>query len=190
MPIEESVLIKRAQAGDTEAFEAVIQPHQSHLLRLTYVVTGNREDAEDALQETLLHAYQALPRFRGDAAFATWLHRIALNTTRNWIRSQARASSERIGTRMSCVCASHSPDAEAQLLARERRSILRSAILKLPQHYREAILLRHYRDMSYEQMAQVLDVPLGTVRSRIAQGRKLILRELEKSGYLDAAKNR
>ncbi len=190
MPIEESVLLKQAQAGNTDAFEALTKPHLSHLLRLIYAVTGNLEDAEDALQETLLLAYQAVSRFRGDATFNTWLHRIALNTTRNWIRSQSRASSQRIGLRMACLCASHPTDPEDHLLASERRDVLRSAILKLPPHYREAILLRHYRNMSYAQIAQVLDVPIGTVRSRIAQGRKLILGELDKSGYLDAAQNR
>lgn len=183
MPNEESVLIGRAQAGDVAAFEDLIQAHQARLLRFVLIVAGNAEDAEDALQETLLQAYRALPRFRGDASFSTWLHRIAINTTRNWVRSQARASSERIGARMARIGATRPPGLDEELLQRERGRVLRDAILNLPEHYRTAVLLRHYQDMSYEEIAQATEVPIGTVRSRIAQGRRLLLDVLERSGY-------
>ena len=183
MAIEESDLIRRAQGGDVDAFEQLIEAHQAALFRMIRAITANVDDAEDALQETLLHAHRALPRFRGDASLSTWLHRIALNTTRNWLRSQTRASSERIGRRLARVGAEPEPRPEEELLARERRAIMRDAILKLPDHYRDAILLRHYRDMSYADIGQVLGIPVGTVRSRIAQGRRLLLEELEKSGY-------
>ena len=190
MPIEETVLISRAQNGDVDAFEQLIQAHQARVFRSIRAVTGNVEDAEDALQETLLQAYRSLPRFRGAASFSTWLHRIAINTTRNWVRSQTRASSERIGRRMAPVGAEPRRAIDEELLARERRAVLRRAILKLPEHYRDAILLRHYRELPYAEIAQVLGVPVGTVRSRIAQGRRLLLKELDNSGYFASPEER
>ncbi len=182
MPNQETDLIRRAQNGDIDAFEQLNASHQGPVYRLIRAVTPTVEDAEDALQETLLHAYRALPQFRGDASFSTWLHRIALNTTRNWLRSQTRASSERIGRRLGRIGAEASPSVEEQVLARERRSLLREALLQLPEHYREAILLRHYRELSYAEIGDVLKIPLGTVRSRIAQARRLLVDALENSG--------
>lgn len=180
MPYEESVLISRARAGDVASFETLVQEHQSRLFRLILVLCGNADDAEDALQETLLQAYRALPFFRGDAAISTWLHRIALNTTRNWLRRQARASADRIATRMVVSGSENTqPGPEQQFLARDHRRAVREAVLKLPPHYRDAIILRHYQEMPYEDIAEVLEVPIGTVRSRIAQARQLLLRRLQ-----------
>ena len=183
MPHDERALIKQAQQGDTQAFEALARQHQGRLFRLVLAITGNREDAEDALQEVLIRAYRSLPAFRGDATVSTWLHRIALNTTRNWLRSQVRASSDRIAQRLAAVGAPATPDVDRELEDRERRAILREALQCLPAHYREALLLRHYQDMPYGEIAQVLQIPIGTVRSRIAQGRCLLLRKLAALGY-------
>ena len=110
MSDRERELIKQAQCGDIECFEALIHPHQVKLLRFIVALTGNLEDAEDSLQETFLQAYRALPQFRGESEFTTWLHRIALNTARNWLRSQSRASSLRIAERMARVGAESAPE--------------------------------------------------------------------------------
>jgi RNA polymerase sigma-70 factor, ECF subfamily len=182
MQDEEKKLISRAQSGDVESFEALIRDYQIKLYRLIVSVTGNAEDAEDALQETLLLAYRALPRFRGDSLFSTWLYKIALNTTRNWLRSHIRGSSERIASKMVRVGLDQGPSVDEELLDHERCELIRKAIMKLPDHYRDAILLRHYRDMQYEEIAEVLDIPLGTVRSRIAKGRCLLMKELNALG--------
>lgn len=185
MPNQEKELLCRAQAGDVEAFESLVSIYQPAVFRLALAATGNPEDAEDALQETLIQAYRALPGFRGDAALSTWLYRIALNAARNWIRSQSRASSDRFNRRLAYTSGSARPQVESELLARERRRLLREAVHRLPVHYREAILLRHYEDMPYEQIAKVLHVPLGTVRSRLAKGRQLLLADLEQTGCFD-----
>lgn len=184
MPTEESHLIARAQSGDTASFEALVQAYQTRVFRMILAIAGNHEDAEDALQETLLQAYRALPRFRGDASFSTWLYRIALNTTRNWLRSQSRASSERFARRLAHIGPEVPPRADEGLIAQDRRQFMRNALLALPDHYRDALLLRHYEDMTYEQIAAVLDIPIGTVRSRIAQARHLLIKHLAASGYL------
>ncbi len=178
MADQENELIKAAQRGDVESFERLVKGHQDKLFRLVLALAGNAEDAEDALQETLLQVYRALPGFRGDSSFSTWLYRIAVNRTRNWIRAQSRASSERIGERIAAAGAESSPGIDEELIRRERRQELRQALLKLPEHYRRTILLRHYLDLPYEEIAEILAVPVGTVRSRLAQGRLLLMKTL------------
>lgn len=182
MPIPEDILIKQAQNGDVSSFEDLIQNHQARLFRLVLTVAGNAEDAEDALQETLLQAYRALPGFRGDCSFSTWLFRIAINRTRNWLRSQGRASSERFAASMVGATEDTARRVDSEVVHREGRRQIRAALQKLPEHYRRAILLRHYMDMSYEEIADVLGVPVGTVRSRLAQGRKLLMQRLNAQG--------
>ena len=179
MADQENQLIKEAQRGDVDSFERLIESHRDRLFRLVLAISMNAEDAEDALQETLIQAYRALPGFRGDSSFGTWLYRIAVNRTRNWIRTQSRGSSERIGEKIVATGgASVGPAPDEELIGRERRREMRRALLKLPDHYRRAILLRHYLDMSYEEIADVLGIPIGTVRSRLAQAKQLLMKEL------------
>lgn len=182
MSDRETNLIRKALGGDVDAFEALVAPHQARLFRLMCATAGNAEDAEDALQETLLRAYRALRSFRGDASFATWLYRMALNTCRNWVRSEHRASSQRVAAKMAVGRAYPEPELQAEVLRREEERLVRNALLRLPAHYRDAMVLRHYQELSYEEIASVLDVPVGTVRSRIAQARKLLLRTLTNTG--------
>jgi len=183
MLADERALLERAQRRDVAAFEELVRPYQAELFRLVLAVARNREDAEDSLQEALVRAYRALPAFRGDSALATWLTRIALNTTRNWLRSQARASSERILERAPPCRAGTSNDPSEGLVEEERRALIRRALLALPEHYRGPLVMRHYQDMSYADIAEVLQVPIGTVRSRLAQARTLLLRKLSATGY-------
>lgn len=175
MSVDEASLIRMAQRGDIQSFEALIRPYQTKLYGMARSITGNAEDAEDAFQETVVHAFRAIARFRGDAAFATWLYRIALNVGRNWVRSQYRASSGRISDRLPVSSDEYAPDPEEVLISREQIDTIRRALLGLPDHYRETLMLRHYEDFSYEQIALILNVPVGTVRSRLAQGRKYLL---------------
>ena len=183
MLAHERVLVERAQQRDVAAFEELVRPHEARLFRLILAVAGNREDAEDSLQETLVRAYKALPAFRGDCALATWLTRIALNATRNWLRSQSRASSQRLLERAAPCRAGSSEDPSEHLVEQENRALLRRALLALPEHYRSALLMRHYQDMSYVDIAEVLEIPIGTVRSRLAQARALLLRKLRATAY-------
>ena len=183
MLAHERALLDRAQRRDVAAFEELVRPYEAQLLRLVLAVAGNRDDAEDSLQEALVRAYKALPAFRGDSALGTWLTRIALNCTRNWLRSQARASSERIAQRLAPCRAGYQNDPTDCLVEQEKRVLIRHALAALPDHYRSPLLMRHYQDMSYADIAEVLQIPIGTVRSRLAQARNLLLRKLRATGY-------
>jgi RNA polymerase sigma-70 factor (ECF subfamily) len=183
MLAEERALLERAQRRDVAAFEELVRPFEDRLFRLILAVAGNREDAEDSLQEALVRAYKALPAFRGDSTLATWLTRIALNTTRNWLRTQSRASAQRTFEHAPLCAAPANEDPVDCLLEEENQTLIRRALLALPEHYRAALVMRHYQDMSYLDIADALQIPIGTVRSRLAQARALLLRKLSAAGY-------
>lgn len=138
-------------------------------------ITANCEDAEDCLQEALINAYRALSSFRGESAFSTWLYRIALNTARNWIRNESRKAATRL---QHCAIS----ESASIAIACDECALVRRALLSLPDHYRGPLLLRRYQNMTYEEIARVLHLPIGNVRSRLAQGRAMLagrLRALE-----------
>ena len=182
MQESELSLINIAKSGDVTSFEELVSPYQRRLFRFILLMTGNPADAEDALQETILHAFQFLHQFRGDCTFSTWIHRIAVTTTRNWLRSQSRKSSARFLDQAWRLIQPEESTPESAILASEELIALRQALAALPQHYREALVLRHYQELSYEQIATILQIPIGTVRSRIAQGKKLMVRSLHSLG--------
>ncbi len=184
MPNTEHGLLEKAREGDVASFEALIQPHQAKLLRVILAVTPCREDAEDCLQEALVKAYRALPSFRGEAAFTTWLYRVALNATRNWLRAEARHTSARFADSLEIAAAPSDATPERQVVANETASSIRAVLAALPDHYREPLVLRYYRNMSYDEIAAVLVVPIGTVRSRLAQARRLLSERLQSLGIL------
>lgn len=188
MSTDDPALISRAQRGDVLAFEALVQPHQQSLLRLIVAMNPNRDDAHDCLQEALISAYRALPRFRCESGFGTWLCRIALNVTRNWVRTEARASAHRFARESYDVLPPTSPDIDENLLREDDAQLIRRALSALPAHYREVMILRHYRDLPYDEIARVLGIPVGTVRSRLAEGRRLLLQRLDALGYTLTAK--
>lgn len=180
---DERKLVLRAQSGDVAAFEALIAPHQDALFRLVLATTGDTDDAQDALQETLVHAFRNIGTYRGEASISTWLHRIALNCTRNWLRSQSRESVFRLGERLGNLCPPSAPDPSEQAQSRDLCRALAAAVATLPPAYRETLLLRYYTELPYDQIASALSIPIGTVRSRLAYARTLLLRHLQQAGY-------
>lgn len=182
MSNEERDLIQKARTGDVAAFESLIQTHQAKLFRLIMALAHNAEDAEDCLQEALLHAYRAMPLFRGESSFATWLYRVALNSTRNWLRAQSRRSREKLLERAHLPDHATSPDPGERIVHQQHLESIRVVLRALPDKYREPLLLRHYHDMPYDQIAQILGIPIGTVRSRLSEARRILgqrLRALE-----------
>jgi RNA polymerase sigma-70 factor (ECF subfamily) len=173
---DDDALVSACQSGDVNAFELLVRKYQDRTVRMLYLLLGNSDDAQDVTQETFLRAFKSIHTFRGSASFTTWLHRIAVNTARNWIRSNRPdrelvvAPDERW----------HGPldRPENVLMKRERLLEIRSALAELPPHYRETIILRHFDELSYEEIADVQQVPVGTVRSRLAKGRTLLQRRL------------
>jgi len=185
-------LVRRVQRGDKGAFDALVLKYQHKLVKLVMRYVRNPAEAEDIAQEAFIKAYRALPQFRGDSAFYTWLYRIAINTAKNAVVSRDRSPIEydldRSNTDESYDMQGRMKDAETPeglVLTDEIRSIVNAAIDALPEDLRTAIVLRELEGLSYEEIAAAMDCPVGTVRSRIFRAREAIdhrLREVFEGG--------
>ena len=178
-------LVVRVQQGDNKAFDLLVLKYQLRLSKLVSRFLRNQSDVPDVVQESFIKAYRALPNFRGESAFYTWLYRIAINTAKNHLVSQSRKSpansidvqdAEDYGA-SEWLKEYASPEREA--LADELKSTIYMAIDDLPSDLREAITLREIEGLSYEDIAAVMDCPIGTVRSRIFRAREAIDEKLE-----------
>ena len=181
--------IERLQAGDAEAFDVLVTRHSTDVYALLFRLTENSEEAADLTQETFLSALKAIKKFRGDADLKTWLFRIAVNESRNrfrWWKRRNRQNTvsidERVGEAekpLSETFSSRAPNPEEQTLRLEREKTLKRALLALPDIFREAIILCDIEGLSYEEIAQTLEINIGTVKSRIARGRDELRKKLE-----------
>lgn len=172
-------LVARAQRGDKQAFGLLVEKYQRKLARLLQRLIRDPAEVEDVTQEAFIRAYRALPAFRGDSAFYTWLYRIGVNTAKNHLMAMGR----RAPTGIDADAAETVDDGEqlrdintpeSVLMSKEIAATVNAAIEELPQELREAIRLRELDGMSYEDIAQVMDCPIGTVRSRIFRAREAI----------------
>jgi RNA polymerase sigma-70 factor (ECF subfamily) len=172
-------LVERAQKGETRAFELLVRKYQHKLVQLVSRLVGEA-DAPDVAQEAFVKAYRALPGFRGQSAFYTWLYRIAINAAKNHLVSRARrpagqdidiADAEQFGHAGQL---SDCETPESNLLAEEIKNKVTGVIAKLPADLRQAIVLRELEGLSYEEIAEVMECPIGTVRSRIFRARESI----------------
>lgn len=173
---DDEPLVRACQSGDVTSFETLVHKYQDRTVRVLYLLLGNVDDAQDVAQETFIRAFRCIRSFRGTSSFATWLHRIAINTARNWIRSSRREKEMFVLPDERYFGNEGRPD--EMLLARERTLAITQALSKLPVHYREVIILRHYDELSYEEIAEVLQTPIGTVKSRLAKARMLLQHSL------------
>lgn len=172
-------LVERARAGERSAFDLLVARYQRRLLRLVLRLLRDQAEAEDVVQETFLRAYRALPRFRGDAAFYTWLYRIALNGARNAIlRRRQRAAPQGVTPAQLPAPVGEVGTPESLLLSKQVMQTVDAAMEALPLELRTAIVLREIEGLSYEEIAQIMECPLGTVRSRIYRAREAIARRL------------
>ncbi|MBT8119500.1 MAG: RNA polymerase sigma factor RpoE [Gammaproteobacteria bacterium] len=178
-------LVKRVQQGDKKAFDMLVLKYQLRVSKLVSRFLRNQSDVPDVVQEAFIKAYRALPNFRGDSAFYTWLYRIAINTAKNHLVAQSRKSpvnsidvqdAEDYGA-SEWLKEFASPEREA--LASELEMTIHRAMGELPSDLREAITLREIEGLSYEDIASVMDCPIGTVRSRIFRAREAIDGKLE-----------
>src|SRR5262245_42492684 len=178
-------LVHRVQRGDKGAFDALVLKYQHKVVKLVLRYVRSPAEAEDIAQEAFIKAYRALPQFRGDSAFYTWLYRIAINTAKNALVSRDRSpveyaldlqNSEESYEVQGRLKDSETPEALA--LTEEIRSIVNGAIEALPEDLRTAIVLRELEGLSYEEIASTMDCPVGTVRSRIFRAREAIDRRL------------
>ncbi|WP_028006812.1 RNA polymerase sigma factor RpoE [Solimonas flava] len=172
-------LVVRAQAGDARAFELLVRKYQHKIVQLVSRLVGEA-DAPDVAQETFIRAYRALNGFRGQSAFYTWLYRIGINTAKNYIVSRGRRPADQdidIADAELYGHTEHLSDVEtpeAALLTDEIRNAVAATIAKLPPDLRKAITLRELEGLSYEEIAEIMDCPIGTVRSRIFRAREAI----------------
>ncbi len=191
----DSLLVERVQSGDREAFGLLVGKYQRKLLRLVMRMVRDPAEAEDVTQEAFIKAYRALPNFRGDSAFYTWLYRIGVNTAKNWLVANGRrmpvmseiVDDETDGLEESVLLRDdETPD--RVLMSRQIGETVNAAMEALPEDLRTAIGLREIEGLSYEEIAQVMDCPIGTVRSRIFRAREAIAARLKP--LLDAAPDR
>jgi RNA polymerase sigma-70 factor (ECF subfamily) len=177
-------LVRRVQKGDKAAFDALVLKYQHKVLKLVQRYVRNPAEAEDIAQEAFIKAYRALPAFRGDSAFHTWLYRIAINTAKNsLVASRRRPVSYDLdlqdGTQVQAQARlSDGETPEALALTDEIRRTVNEAIEALPDDLRLAIVLRELEGLSYEDIARTMECPVGTVRSRIFRAREAIDRSL------------
>ncbi|AXS79814.1 RNA polymerase sigma factor RpoE [Dechloromonas sp. HYN0024] len=181
----DQVLVERAQGGDKHAFDQLVSKYQRKLGRLLSRFIRDSAEVEDVCQEAFIKAYRALPSFRGDSAFYTWLYRIGINTAKNYLVSQGRRAPTT--TEFDNDEAESFDDAsqlrdintpESLLLTKQIGQTINAAMDALPEELRTAIVLREIDGMSYEEIAGIMDCPIGTVRSRIFRAREAVAAKL------------
>jgi RNA polymerase sigma-70 factor (ECF subfamily) len=177
---EEQTLIDSARRGDNAAFEALIRAHGPQLLRLAYGILGDREAAEDAVQDALVHAWTGLSNFRGDAALSTWLHTITVRTCRRQAARTNRGEPWELARHAEGLWADadYSVDPVAVLARSAQREELRTALDALPEPYRIAVLLHDVEGLSAARVAVITRSPLGTAKARIRRGRAALVTAL------------
>jgi RNA polymerase sigma-70 factor (ECF subfamily) len=178
-------LVALSMGGDTESFNQLILRWEKPIYALAYRVIGREEDARDVCQETFLRAFRALPGFKGQAKFSSWLYRIALNLCRDWIRRQRRAPVMQVPEGVELVdLASERGPAESieDLVSRRQLSgIVAEAMALLPEEQRTAIILKEFHGMTFQEIADLQRCPLSTVKTRLYQGLTVLRRHLEKN---------
>ncbi len=182
----DQILVERAQRGDKRAFELLVEKYQHKLARLVSRLVRDPGEAEDVTQEAFIKAYRALPSFRGDSAFYTWLYRIGINTAKNFLVAKGRRAPTSTEVDAEEAEGYESADQlrdintpESLLLSKEIATTVNAAIESLPEELRSAIQLRELEGMSYEEISKLMDCPIGTVRSRIFRAREAIADKLK-----------
>ena len=181
----DNVLVERTQQGDQAAFGLLVEKYQHRLAKLVSRYIYDSAEVEDVCQEALIKAYRAIGNFRGESAFYTWLYRIAVNTAKNYLISQGRRppksdiDAEDAVQIEAGAAMRETGTPEANALTRELAETVTRAVDNLPEDLKMAITLREIEGLSYDEIAQVMACPIGTVRSRIFRARDAIDRELK-----------
>ena len=181
---QEDEMLARIREGNTSAFDDMVIAYSPKLIRVAYGLLGNRQDAEEVVQDAFVRAYNAMSDFRGDSSLETWLHRITVNLARNKYHWNKRRG-EGVNVSLSDSQDTDRPETDVdlpdsrlqpgqQLETEELNANILKAICYLPEKMRETIVLRHLNDLPYERIAELLDCRVGTVKSRLARGRELL----------------
>lgn len=180
--MNEILLISRARTGDREAFGALVEQYRDNVYRLAYRMCGNAYDADEAAQEAFVAAWRALPNFRGDAKFSTWLYRLTTNAAIDVMRREKRHKAVGDGEMMEVADTSNSPQETVERT--EQQEAVQRALATLSAEYREVLLLRYMEELDYAEIAEVLKLPSGTVKSRINRAKAALKSALLKSGNI------
>jgi RNA polymerase sigma-70 factor (ECF subfamily) len=183
-------LVARSQRGDVDSFNQLILRWERPIYALAYRVIGREDEARDVCQEAFLRAFRALPGFKGQAKFSSWLYRITLNLCRDWIRRQRRAPVSQMPEDMDVLemAAARGPveSIEDLVARRELSAVVEEAMALLPEEQRTAIVLKEYHGMTFQEIADLQGCPLSTVKTRLYQGLAVLRRQLERNGQLQA----
>ena len=191
MPPTDEELVTRSTGGDLDSFNQLVVRWERPIYALAYRVIGREEDARDVCQETFLRAFRALGGFKGQAKFSSWLYRIALNLCRDWIRRERRTPVAQApeGVDLIELAGETSPSESVEELVARReigRAVAR-AMAGLPEEQRTAIILKEYHGLTFQEIADMLDCPLSTVKTRLYQGLTVLRRQLARTGVPNGA---
>ncbi|TSA52158.1 MAG: RNA polymerase sigma factor RpoE [Nitrosomonadaceae bacterium] len=180
-------LVERVQRGDKQAFDLLVIKYQRKLARLLSQFIRDAAEVEDVTQEAFIKAYRALPSFRGESAFYTWLYRIGINTAKNFLVTQGRRAPTTTSTGFDSEDAENCEEGsqlremntpESELMSKQIAETVNQTLQELPEELRTAITLREIEGLSYEEIASIMNCPIGTVRSRIFRARETIAEKL------------
>ena len=187
MTVTDEELVARSVAGDTESFNQLILRWERPIYALAYRTIGREDDARDVVQEAFLRAFRALPGFKGQAKFSSWLYRITLNLCRDWMRRERRAPfvqpPENVDiSDLAAAEASPTESIEDAIGRRDMTRLVANVMGLLPEEQRSAILLKEYHGLTFQEIAELQGCPLSTVKTRLYQGLSVLRRELGKRG--------
>ena len=187
----DELLLRRAQGGDPEAFEQLMQPLEQLVWRVCWHYTGNREATEDCGQETMIRIWRNLGNYRGECALESWVYRIAANCCMDWLRKKKRDKSVSVEPlrEQGFDPADTAPGTEEQVVQEDERRRLREAIAELPEDQREALILTQLEKVPYEEAAKLLGTSEGTVKSRVNRAKARLKEILSEAGELSPPGN-
>lgn len=182
---DQEKIIARARRGDADAFEQLVVAYRDQVFRLALRMCGSEADADEVAQEAFLSAWKALPNFRGESQFSTWLYQLTTHAAIDLMRREKRQIAAADITEVNAADPAPSPQQQAE--QSEQREIVRDAILQLAPEQREVVVLRFMEELSYEEIGAVLKLPPGTVKSRLNRAKAQLKEILSKSGNLFGA---
>ena len=186
MEFNERDMIERTSRGDAAAFNRLMEQHERRMYAVALRMCGNREDAQDCLQEAMLRVYRAIGGFKGQSSFSTWVYRITMNTCLDELRRKKNRQSTSLDSLLDMGW-SPSDDTNApekQAMRSELRRNLNRAIQELPEEMRSAVVLRDIQGFSYEEIAHMLEINVGTIKSRISRGREKLREKMKENAEL------
>jgi len=185
LPLEDQLLVERSKKGDREAFEHLVKMYENKVYTIAYRLMGNHADAADLAQDAFIKIYQALPNFRGDSSFSTWIYHITVNVCRDELRKRQRRptfsldeTTENGSTPNELRSTMSTP--EEELERTETQAMVQQCLNNLSDDYRIILVMREIQEMSYEEIAEILGLSLGTVKSRLSRARNALKEKISK----------